>query len=129
MRVRHLLSFAFAVDERLNERLRLRDGLKDRVLTGDIADRPLAQARATQAEYVAAWLINTVAQDRFHFIVRHKSHETGMSDRQKFPVGQQRRPWMKEPRIVRVDRCRSSCRQESKAQLYLVNTSNSNIDT
>ena len=51
---RSVLSLALALDERLHERLVLRDGLQDLAVGGHVPDGPLAEARARQAEHVAA---------------------------------------------------------------------------
>lgn len=50
LRRQHLQSFPAAVDECLEERLVVGDGLQDVSITGDVADGPLAEPRATQSK-------------------------------------------------------------------------------
>ena len=49
-----ILSLALALDERLHERLVLRDGLQDLAVGGHVPDGPLPEPRARQPEHVAA---------------------------------------------------------------------------
>jgi len=85
-----------AIEQRLAQRLVLRDGLQNLSLRSHIANGPLAQPRAGEPEDVAACLEDVALQASLHLVVSEECHVARMCDGQDLPVAKQRYPGLKE---------------------------------
>jgi len=75
-----------AIEQRLAQRLVLRDCLQNLSLGSYVADGPLAQSRAGEPENVAARLEDVALQASLHLVVCEKRHVARMCDGQNLPV-------------------------------------------